>query len=169
LLIRSLRSAHHEIVNRSAWGLGNLNAVTMVPRLVPALITVEYEVVMVDSGSGGSGTSFNAVSPAPGYGYAGGRSIPILTPPAVGSGSIGYGATSVPGVVAGGSNFSVGSGGSRGPVPRLVPIEYRNDEVLAALVKMTGRDFGYDIPSWKQWIATSFKVEAPPSRRVREP
>ena len=46
LLTRALRSTHHEVVNRSAWGLGNLNAVATVPKLVPALITIEYEVVM---------------------------------------------------------------------------------------------------------------------------
>ncbi len=27
LLTRALRSTHHQVVNRAAWGLGNLNAV----------------------------------------------------------------------------------------------------------------------------------------------
>jgi hypothetical protein len=175
LLTRSLRSKYHQIVNRSAWGLGNLNAVAAVPKLVPALITIEHEVVWVDSAAPAGGMSFNAVTPTPGVaGYQSGSSIPVITGVAVGPGSIGYGATSVPfngnGINGGGgTGFSIGSGGSRGPTPRLVPIEYRNDEVLAALVKMTGRDFGYDIPTWKQWVATSFKIDAPPTRRVREP
>jgi HEAT repeats len=174
LLARSLRSKYHEVVNRSAWGLGNLNATITVPKLVPALITIEYEVVMVDSGAPSGGMSFNSGTPGGGGGGGIGThgvSIPVLTGPVVGAGSVAYGATSVPyqtnGV--GGTSFGVGQGGSRGPVPRLVPIEYRNDEVLAALVKMTGRNFGYDIPTWKQWVATSFKIESAPTRRVPQP
>ena len=50
ILLRALRSTQPEVVNRAAWGLANLNAVATVPRLVPALITIEYEVVMVDGG-----------------------------------------------------------------------------------------------------------------------
>lgn len=169
LLVRSLRSKYHEIVNRSAWGLGNLNAVATVPKLIPALITIEYQVVMVDSGAPATGMSFNNVSTGQGFGGYSGTSIPILTPPAVGPGSIAYGATSIPFAQSGGTSFGMGSGGSRGPVPRLVPIEYRNNEVLSALVKMTGRDFGYDIPTWKHWVATSFQVEAAPTRRVPQP
>jgi hypothetical protein len=175
LLSRSLRSKYHQIVNRSAWGLGNLNALATVPKLVPALITIEHEIIWVDSAAPSGGMSFNAVTPTPGVGgYQSGSSIPILTPPVVGPGTIAYGATSVPfnnnGINGGGgTGFSVGSGGSRGPTPRLVPIEYRNDEVLAALVKMTGRDFGYDIPTWKQWVATSFKIDSAPTRRVPQP
>jgi hypothetical protein len=168
LLTRALRSAHHLIVNRAGWGLGNLNAVAVVPRLIPALITIEHEIIMVDTVSGSSTTGFNTVAPNSGH-KGGAGSLAVVTPPAVGAGSAGYGATSVPGVGVGGSTFSMGSGGSQGPTPRLVPIEYRNDEVHAALVKMTGHDFGYDIDSWKQWVATSFKVDAPPTRRVREP
>ena len=164
LLARSLRSTHHQVVNRSAWGLGNLNAVAVVPRLIPALITVEQEVIVVDSGSGGNGTSFNGGPSTGGIGNST-RSIPVLTPPVVGQGVVAYGATSVPL----GSNFNVASGGSMGPVQKLVPIEYRNEEVHDALVKLTGRDFGYDIAAWKQWLATSFKVEAAPTRRVRDP
>jgi hypothetical protein len=169
LLTRSLRSSHHEVVNRSAWGLSSLNAVATVPRLVSALITVEYQVVMVDSGSGGTGLSYNSTTPAQGYGNSQGRSIAVLTPPVVGPGVVAYGATSVPLGAAGGTSFGMGSGGSRGPIPRLVPIEYRNDEVLAALIKMTGRDFGYDVSTWKQWVASSFKLDSPPTRRVPQP
>ena len=169
LLVKALRSTRHEVVNRSAWGLANLNAVKIVPKLVPALITIEYEVVMVGGSSGGAGVSFNAVAPSPGVGNYAGGPVPVLTPPVVGPGVVAYGASSLPYGAASGANLSVGGGGGRGPVPRLVPVEYRNDEVLAALVKMTGRDFGFDIPTWKQWVATSFKVDAPPTRRVPQP
>ncbi len=173
LLGRSLRSAHHEIVNRSAWGLGNLNVTEAVPRLIPALITIEHELMMVESGGsgGGGGIGFNS-SNGSGGPLIGGRttSIPILTGPAVAPGAVAYGATSVPFIGANGSGYGVGSGGgSRGSTLKLVPIEYRNDEVLRALIKLTGKDFGYDIPTWKQWLATSFKIDTPPARRVREP
>ena len=169
LLLRALRSTHHRVVNRSAWVLSNLNAVVTVPKLVPALITVEYEVVMVGGGPAVPEPSFTPSPPAAGFGSYSGVSIPVLTPPAVGPGSVGFGATSVPYGALNGVSIGSGFSASRGPVPRLVPIEYRNDEVLAALVKMTGRDFGYDIPSWKRWVATSFKVESAPTRRVLEP
>ena len=182
-LARALRSAHAEVINRAAWGLSRLNAVATVPRLVPALITVEYQVVMAPSGggggggeSGGMGMSFNAVTPSSGGGFGGysGGSIPVLTPPVVGPGAVAFGATSVPYGALNNSGISLGGGGgggggSRGPVPRMVPIEHRNAEVLAALVKMTGRDFGFDVVTWKQWIASSFRLDAAPTRRVPQP
>jgi len=171
VLLRALRSTSPEVVNRAAWGLAGLNAVAAVPRLVPALITIEYRVVMAGGGapSGNFGVSFNAVSPAPGFNNNyGGVSIPVLTPPAVGPGVVAFGATSVPYGALNGPTLSTG-GGSRGPTPRLVPIEHHNSEVLAALVKMTGQDFGYDILTWKRWIATSFRIETGPTRRVPQP
>ena len=176
-LTRALRSAQAEVVNRAAWGLANLNAVATVPRLVPALVTIEYRVMMTPGGggtgggSGGIGMSFNTVSPSSGPDYGGysGGSIAVPSGAVVGPNAVGIGATSVPYGAINNSGIDLGGGGSRVPVPRLVPIEHRNAEVLAALVKMTGRDFGFDIPTWKQWIATSFRVEARPVRRVPQP
>jgi len=178
-LAKGLRSAQAEVVNRAAWGLSNLNAVATVPRLVPALVTVEYRVMMTPGGGdgggglGGMGMSFNTVSPSSGNGAGySGRAVPVLTPPVVGPGVVAFGATSVPyGALNNNSGIGLGGGGggSRGPVPRLVPIEHRNAEVLAALVKMTGRDFGFDVLTWKQWIASSFRVDTRPVRRVPQP
>ena len=168
-LVKGLRSPYHQVVNRAAWGLGNLNASLAVPRLVAALITVEQEVVMVDEGGSGNGVG----APGSGFSSYSSRAIPILTPPAVGPGVVAFGATSIPSGPGPGSSIggggSFGSGSSRGPVARLVSIEHRNGEVLAALVKLTGRDYGFDVSTWKQWVTTSFKVATPPSRRVREP
>jgi hypothetical protein len=168
MLVRALRSTSHLIVNRAGWGLGNLNAQAMVPKLIPALTTIEQEVVIVDAAAGGNagvggggGTGFGVTN----------RAIPYLTPPAVGPGGVAYGASSVPSTALGtGNGFALGSGGNNPmPVPKLVPIQYRNEEVLNALVKLTGMNFGYDMNSWKQWLSSSFKVDAPPTRRVREP
>ena len=36
-----------------------------------------------------------------------------------------------------------------------VPFTYQNVEVLAALVKLTGHDFGYDGAAWRHWLSTS--------------
>jgi hypothetical protein len=53
LLAKGLRSTLPQVVNRAAWGLGNLNALAMVPQLIPALITYQSQVVMVeDAGVG---------------------------------------------------------------------------------------------------------------------
>lgn len=106
--------------------------------------------------------------------YYNGSTLGLLTPPVVGPGVVAFGATSVPFVTpyGGGSSLSAGGGsvsGSRGPVPKLVPYSYQNVEVLAALVKMTGRDFGYDIPSWRRWVTTSFRPDPVPARRVPQP
>ena len=170
ILLRALRSTRHEVVNRSAWGLAHLNAVATVPRLVPALITTEYEVVMVGGGSSDPGPSFTPSPPESGFpSYYNGAIFPVMTPPVVGPGTVAFGATSVPYGTLNASSVNIGAGGGRGPIPRLVPVEHPNREVLDALVKMTGRDFGFDIATWKRWVATSFRVDAAPSRRVREP
>ena len=41
--------------------------------------------------------------------------------------------------------------------------------LLAALVKLTGRDFGYDTPAWRRWLRTSFQPDPAPARRVPQP
>ncbi len=177
ILARALRSPRPEVVNRAAWGLARMNAVAAVPKLIPSLITIEYRVVM----SGGSeaqgslGASFGSVDAAPAGGYSGygGGALPVLTPPVVGPGVVAYGATSIPYGALDGAGIAAGTGGlsssARVPTPRMVSIEHHNAEVHAALVQMTGRDFGFDIPSWKRWMATSFRVETSPTRKVPQP
>ena len=78
-----------------------------------------------------------------------------MTPPAVSQGAVAFGATVVPFYQLPGS---VGTPGTQipQPEPRVVPFTYRNVEVLAALQKLTGEDFGYDIPSWRNWISRKF-------------
>ncbi|WP_406695012.1 HEAT repeat domain-containing protein [Singulisphaera sp. Ch08] len=169
--VKSLRSTNPQVVNRAAWALVNLGAVATVPKLVPALITTQYQMVMIPESNG----------PPPSAGglgsvgvpiYTNGSSVGFLTPPAVGPGSVAYGATSVPVTPDLVSSLTVGNGtnhGNRGPLFKMMAYSYRNVEVHEALVEMTGQDFGYDISSWQRWVTKSFRAEPTPTRRVPQP
>jgi hypothetical protein len=177
-LVQALGSKDPSVVNRAGWTLGQLNAVTTVPKLIPALVTIQHQVVMppVGGASGGNlGVSFGSVAPAAGLGgatYFSGGTYPVLTPPAVGPGSVAFGATGIPVPTLPGASLSTGGLGSSTPrdqIPRIVPITFQNVEVLAALVKLTGQDFGFDIPSWKRWVASGFHPDKTPVRSVPQP
>ena len=45
-LVRALASSDIQVINRAAWTLGNLGAVEVVPRLIPALLSFEQRMVM---------------------------------------------------------------------------------------------------------------------------
>ena len=53
-LVQALGSTDPEIVNRAAWSLAHLNAVSTVPKLVPALITTQYRSSCPRAAAGGS-------------------------------------------------------------------------------------------------------------------
>ena len=161
ILAQALRSTRTATINRAAWALSSLNAVAVVPRLVPALVSTEFQTVMVP------------VPPSQPTGFysGGGPSIAVQTPIAVGPGSVAFGARAVPINAYTGNYASIGTGGG-GPslVPRIVPFQRQNVEVLAALVKLTGRDFGYDVSTWQRWVASSFRINpAGGERRVPQP
>ena len=180
-LVRALKSPNVEVINRAAWSLGQLEAKTAVPQLISSLLYTEYRTVMEPVNGGGGG--LNSVTPANGgvgvSSYSGGTYLGI-TPPVVGAGVAAVGAVGVPygsGVSLGGGGFSVGGsgvglggggGGGVVSVPRIVPVDHPNVEVLAALVKLTGQDFGYNLPVWKRWAA-SFRSDPTPGRRVVQP
>jgi hypothetical protein len=46
---------------------------------------------------------------------------------------------------------------------------YQNEEVLLALKKLTGQDFGYDVASWRRWLRVGYRAEPAPERRVPQP
>ena len=142
----------------------------------------------------GSGPAYAPATSTPLYGAPiafNGSSVGYLTPPAVGPGVVAFGATSLPyyqvgpappvgpapviglGQVAPGAGVGVAGGGglnaSRGPVPHLLTRTFRNVEVHAALVKLTGEDFGFDSAAWNRWVRTSFQADRAPARRVRQP
>jgi hypothetical protein len=194
-LVRALRSSTPEVVNRAAWALGSLNVVASVPSLVGALVSTRYEMVMAPAGGGSTagssiGASFGTMLPTYGptgplIGYsANGSTGAYVAGPVVGPGVAAYGAVGVPylglpGIPGGlgappslaGTSINAGGGvsGTRGPVAQMVAITVQNSEVLSALVKMTGQDFGYDTRAWREWVRTSFEPNPVPARRVPQP
>jgi hypothetical protein len=174
-LVKALRAENVKVTNRSAWALGNLGAVTAVPQLVGALVTTEERMVMVpQDGGGGGGGGPGPVPGAPGALMAyNGSSAAYLTGPVVGPGVVAFGAVSVPlvgpNLYTGGNVLGINTSPNRGPAPRVLTYTYQNVEVLAALVKLTGQDFGYDGNAWRRWIKTSFNPNPVPERRVPQP
>jgi hypothetical protein len=172
-LVQALRSDSLVVINRAAWALGNLKASSSVPRLISALVSTELRTVWVQPGGGsGIGAGFGTNAPLGGgiatYGAVGGQSIPVLTGPVVGPGVVAYGATSIPAMSLGGTGVSI-NGPNRGAEPKLISVSHQNTEVLSALVKLTGKDFGYDIPAWQLWLRTAYQPEAVPAKRVPQP
>ena len=173
-LVRALRSPQAPIVNRAAWTIGQLNARAAVPQLIPALMSTEYQTVMVPSGgTGNGGNGMNSGTPAGGVGFSNytGSAYLGITPPVVGPGVVAYGAVGVPygSGVSLGTGGGVGGGSAGGPVTRVVAVDHPNVEVLGALVKLTGQDFGYDTATWRRWAASSFRSDPTPARRVAQP
>ncbi|HEV3164538.1 MAG TPA: HEAT repeat domain-containing protein [Isosphaeraceae bacterium] len=198
-LVKSLKSKNLAVVNRAAWALGNLNAVTTVPKLVPALVAVDERMIWVPSNSGSSGGGIGvgftssvsgnlpppvgAVGPIPpalpgpvpvvgmsGYNpYYGASSV------AVGPGVVAFGGATYPMTTGSGFSLSTGSDGGGGPVvgsgmqPKMIRNTYQNIEVLNALHKLTGKNFGYDTDAWRHWLNTSYRPDPTPARRVPQP
>lgn len=164
-LVRALASSDIQVVNRAAWTLGNLGAVEVVPKLIPHLLSFEQRMVLPPPEGGN----------APAYGMSGmapvaynNSNVALLTPPVVSQGAVAYGVTTGPLY---GATLGLGTVGVpiRQPELRVVTFTYRNVEVLAALQKMTGQDFDYDIDAWRQWVAHDFNPAPKPARRVAEP
>lgn len=187
--VDALRSKDPIVVGRAAWALGELGAVAAVPKLIPVLVKVERRMVMEPGAPDpGPGIAFSSIGPGPllppggggayavsggasgtvGGAYVGnGSSIPVVTGPVVGPGVVAFGATSVPyGSYAG---MSVGGANPNRPVMRIQTNVYQNEEVLVALRKLTGQDFGYDIPSWRRWMQAAFRPQTAPPRSVPQP
>ena len=163
-LVRALKHNDSRVVNRAAWALAQLDAVEVVPKLVPALGHVERRIVweQASSTTGGETGAF----------FGSGVTVPIavLDSVAVGPGSVGYGASALPftsGVGIGTPTVAPGmTGGQR---PRLATYTYQNIEVLNALRVLTKQDFGFDQAAWRKWLVTGFRPEQAPVRRVFQP
>ena len=195
-LVKALKSNHYDYINRAAWGIANLNLTATSTSLVAALTGTRTDTVMEVpqnplggmTGFGGGGyVPAPALSPAP-IAFNG-SSVGYLYPPQVGPGVVAYGGGSAPyynynfsppvadplAMVFGGndalSNNNPGAGANpnRGAVPQTIVTDFENPEVLAALVKFTGRDLGYDKDAWRAFLKTSVKAKIPAVRRVPQP
>jgi HEAT repeat protein len=162
-LVRALRSRDLAQINRAAWALGNLNAVSSVPKLIPALVMQEQQLVWVPTETtvteSSGGTFFSGTS----------TPWPIINSVATAPGAIAFGATSVPLYTGSGISYGGGQSTQRSMQPRFVTSTYRNTEVLSALERLTGQHFGYDPAAWRQWVNTSFRPDPEPARRVPQP
>jgi HEAT repeats len=172
-LVKALRSENVKVVNRAAWALGNLEVVNSVPALVAALLTTEERMVIGPTEAEGQATNSAAnVGPGPALMAMNQNWLAYLTPPAMAPGVVAYGAVSVPFVsqdqLTGGILGALPPSG-RGPVPRLVTYTYQNVEVLGALIKLTGQDFGYDGSAWRRWISRSFNPNPKAVRQIPQP
>jgi hypothetical protein len=172
-LVRALTASDIQVINRAAWTLGNLGAAEVVPRLIPALLSFEQRILTppIDEASTVMASGMSGLVPiahSPNF-----NNMAFMTPPLVSAGAAAYGVTSGPTYGPGTTSLGVGlpAGGLtiRPPEPRVVTFTFRNTEVLAALQKLTGQDFGYDIASWKRWTAHDFNPAPKPARRVVEP
>jgi hypothetical protein len=176
-LVKALGSENIKVVNRAAWALGNLDAIMAVPRLAGALISTEERIVLVDGNGQIQGNNNAGMGMTPGLSPQimafNGSSIGYLLPPAVGPGVVAFGATSAPffspAQLNSNNYLGVGANPNRGPQLRAVTYTYENTEVLTALVKLTGQDFGYDGAAWRRWIKASFNPNPKPVRQVPQP
>ncbi len=170
---RALASEDIQVINRAAWALGNLKAVEAVPRLVSVLITSQQRIILQPT------TTVNplaqATIPGPSLRAMTNGGIVLQSPPVVGYGVVAYGVSAVPWSqvtpgLAINAGISPGMQLNQGaPEPKVATFTYRNVEVLSALQKLTGEDFGYDVESWNRWVARSFNPNPRPARRVPQP
>jgi hypothetical protein len=169
-LVRALASGDIQLINRAGWTLGNLGAVEAVPKLIPALLTNEQRMVMVSRDN----------SNAPAIGALGTPMVPLQynnndialqTPPVISQGAVAFGVISVPyyALPYGVGFNNPGAQINNIPEPRVFTFTFRNVEVLGALQKMTGQDFGYDIESWRHWVSHDFKPAPAKERKVVQP
>jgi hypothetical protein len=165
--VRALGREDIQVINRAAWALGNLNAQESVPQLVSVLITSEERIVVPPL----DGSSPNVPGP-PGLVPRAFNNFGVVvsSPPAVSNGAVASGLGVVP---FGATGLQVG-GNYAGPAkpPQDAHVEvftYRNVEVLSALQKLTGEDFGYDVQAWRRWVTRSFNPNSKPSRSVPQP
>jgi HEAT repeat protein len=167
-LSKALTSSDIQVVNRAAWTLGNLGAVEVVPKLIGSLLSYEQRVVLVQKG--GSSQPAYAMSGMPMAPLAyNGSHIALQTPPVVSQGAVAYGIVGAPIYGAPLGLGNVGAQINNQPEYGLATFTYRNVEVLAALEKMTGQNYGYDIESWRHWASREFNPTPKPGRRVLQP
>ena len=88
----------------------------------------------------------------------------FMTQPAVAPGVVAFGTVSTPAYGLPGLGLTVGAQINTQPEPRVVTFTYRNTEVLAALQKLTGQDFDYNVPAWQEWMSREFNPNPRPTQ-----
>ena len=140
LLVGELRNQSNDVIVRAAAALESFGDDSAVPQLIEALITThKYRVTVPDNSSTTSFGSDGSFS-------LGGGSAMRLPPDvemAIRTGQLPYGAIVVP------PNLP-----QRTKVVN-VRVDHRNLPVLKTLVKLTGRDFGFDERAWRLWRQAS--------------
>lgn len=185
----ALDSKNPVVVARSAWALAGLEARSCVPKLVKSLVKVEQHMTWeveqgpspfagplpagpivfptpATTGAAGSNATNSANANTNGNNINQMSSGALLTGPVVGPGIVAYGATSVPVF---GNGVGLGYQAQKMPQPRMVVFQRQNPDVLDALNRLTGKNFGYDISAWRHWLGTEFQPEPIPARRVPQP
>ncbi len=165
-LIRALKTANLNVINRAAWALGNLGAVEAVPKLIPVLVSSEMQIVMVQPDDGNPGGN-GAGAPVVPLGFSkNGQLAAVGTPVVSPYGGVAYAAAVVPY-----GQFSAATipTAPRLPEPGVAIASYKNVEVLKALEKLTGQDYGFDSDAWISWLSRSANTNPKKTRRVPQP
>ncbi|MGL4464798.1 MAG: HEAT repeat domain-containing protein, partial [Planctomycetia bacterium] len=126
--VRWLRSVKNDEVRSAAVVLEAIGDETAVPALVDALITKHEQVLTI------------ADQNRLGMGRAQKLTQTIIQPD---------------GTIRKYRNPLAGTPGPQGPIT--ITEEKRNDEVRAALMKITGQDFGYDKTGWLTWMRREYR------------
>jgi hypothetical protein len=161
-LIRALKTPNLNVINRAAWALGNLGVMDAIPKLIPVLVSSDLQIVMVspDDPNQGAGPG----GPMVPLGFSKNGNVAAVGTPVVSPyGGVAYAATVVPY-----GTFQAGTlpTAPRLPEPGVATVTYKNVEVLKALEKLTGQDFGYDSEAWANWFSRSANTN--PSKKTRK-
>lgn len=137
--VRELKNESNVIVRRAGFALGQLGTSEVVPYLMDALSTTHRYKVTVP-GNASPTYSFAADGSFPNASSAG--YLPPEVEQMLRSGQLPNGAE---------INYVPIPGAASQSHTVTIRREERNPEVLEALVNLTGRDFGYDLKTWKLW------------------
>lgn len=135
-----------KVLKRAAYALGEMREPRAVPALVNRLRTQESRVKTYDAPRGSRARSSGGTG---GYLFSG----TVITyirdvEPVVAEAAVGWNPTI--GAIPVGAVISVSNPSVR--IHRTIIEFVRQPVVLEALKKITGKDFGYDTPAWRDWI-----------------
>jgi len=139
-LIYALARGREPTMRRAAYALGELGAMEAVPALIANLRTVEYRNVMVKELRQSPSMFVGTLTP-----YIAGLR------PVVSGGAVAY--DPIIGYIVSGGGISFAQPPQEVLVEKTQAERVEQPDVLEALKKITGRDFGYDEAEWHRWSA----------------